>query len=273
MKKVSILAALTQAPKFTLSPEGTPCLSLNLGARVGNAPRFVDTLILGEQALTLRHTLKAGMVLRASGTLETVGKDAVPVLSRVQVLFGERTHTLSNGTVLALRGDFSVVLEGNLARKPSAEIKERKDNSGSFLKSRESLATRDSSKDASGQWVDGPTVWVNVKGFDAQAEEMAALDKGTLVRVVGQLEASPFDGNDGIRRNGLEVKASRVIGLRLPKKGEALEGVQGVSIHSSEALVPSAAVPSAAVHAPEVESAPAKKSRKKGPVSQMAAAN
>jgi len=216
MNKLTLTAALTQTPRFT-TLEGVPTLTLNLGAFVGGKIAFVNAQVSGPLALTLRTQLKPGMVLRALGTLETVNRDLVPSLNSVKILHGEETRALRDGGVVAVKGEFAVTLEGNLAAQPTVKSFDRKNGSGQLTVAEESLAARVSSRDEGGNWSDA-TTWVRIKGFKEVAHAMSTLAKGTLVNVAGVLDVSPFPDKDGRMRSGVKVRVTRITALKLPVK-------------------------------------------------------
>lgn len=83
------------------------------------------------------------------------------------------------------------------------------------------MATDESYKDKSGQWVDSAE-WHNVVAWGPQAEFCSNyLAKGSLVLVEGRLQTRKWQGQDGSDRYTTEVVANRIQGLdrRQPAEG------------------------------------------------------
>lgn len=83
---------------------------------------------------------------------------------------------------------------GTLGKDP--EVKQSKDGRTTFAKF--SLAWSERQKDATGNFADGPTVWVQVTAFGRQATNIAnSFGKGTRVIVTGRLQPEMWNGNQG----------------------------------------------------------------------------
>lgn len=68
------------------------------------------------------------------------------------------------------------------------------------------LADTPRHKDASGQWVDGETLYQDATVWGKAAENVAeSLTKGTRVLVVGTVKARSFTTRDGEKRNTTEI--------------------------------------------------------------------
>lgn len=66
-------------------------------------------------------------------------------------------------------------------------------------------------RDRGGQWVDGPTTWVNVtcwRGLAANVAESLARRDRVIVR--GRLRTRTWHGDDGLERTSLEIEADSV---------------------------------------------------------------
>jgi len=95
----------------------------------------------------------------------------------------------------------SVKLIGHLGSKP--EIK--KLESGTMLAS-VNIATRDSYKDAKGEYVD-QTTWHRLVGWGKLAERMEkVLTKGREVAIEGKLVNRSYDDKNGIKRYVTEIR-------------------------------------------------------------------
>lgn len=85
-------------------------------------------------------------------------------------------------------------LIGTLGKDP--EVRQSKDGRTTFAKF--SLAWSERQKDATGNFADGPTMWVQVTAFGRQATNIAnSFGKGTRVIVTGRLQPEMWNGNQG----------------------------------------------------------------------------
>lgn len=83
---------------------------------------------------------------------------------------------------------------GALGKDP--EMKTSRDGQTSWAQM--SLAWSERSKDKTGQWVDGPTVWVQVKVFRRQGQNIEqSLHKGDRVVAVGDLRPEEWSSQQG----------------------------------------------------------------------------
>lgn len=86
-----------------------------------------------------------------------------------------------------------VTLTGNIGKTP-----ELKHSSQGNPWTRFQLAWSERVKDASGQWSQGPTVWVQVKAFGLLAEHICqSLDKGARVVVSGEFQPESWSSDRG----------------------------------------------------------------------------
>ncbi len=115
-----------------------------------------------------------------------------------------------------------VILVGRLGQDPKLSYTQ----SGQAL-AKLRLATDESYKDKSGQWVD-QAEWHNVTVWGQQAEYVNNyLAKGALVLVEGRLQTRKWQDKDGQDRYSTDVVASRVQGLeRRQGEGQPGEGRQ-----------------------------------------------
>ena len=98
-----------------------------------------------------------------------------------------------------------VVLSGNLTRDPEL----RSLQSGTSVCSLR-IANNTRRKDSSGQWVDKPN-YFNVKVWGAQGENCATyLTKGRPVAIDGRLDWREWEGQNGEKRQAVEIVADRV---------------------------------------------------------------
>jgi single-strand DNA-binding protein len=98
-----------------------------------------------------------------------------------------------------------VIITGNLTRDPEL----RSLPSGTSVCELR-VAVNSSRKDESGNWVDKPN-YFNVKVWGAQGENCATyLSKGRPVAVDGRLDWREWEGQDGQKRQSVEIIADRV---------------------------------------------------------------
>lgn len=106
-----------------------------------------------------------------------------------------------------------VTLVGRLGKDPVIEVK------GEHQMLRISVATDDSYKDKSGQWVNN-TEWHNLTLWGKQAEYVAKFAfKGAVVMVIGMNKTRKWTDTAGHERYDYHVQPSSVKVLT-PKKGE-----------------------------------------------------
>ena len=98
-----------------------------------------------------------------------------------------------------------VIITGNLTRDPEL----RSLPSGTSVCELR-VAVNSSRKDESGNWVDKPN-YFNVKVWGAQGENCATyLSKGRPVAVDGRLDWREWEGQDGQKRQSVDIIADRV---------------------------------------------------------------
>ena len=98
-----------------------------------------------------------------------------------------------------------VILTGNLTRDPEL----RSLPSGTQVCELR-IAVNSSRKDESGNWVDKPN-YFNVKVWGAQGENCATyLTKGRPVAIDGRLDWREWEGQNGEKRQAVEIVADRV---------------------------------------------------------------
>ncbi len=98
-----------------------------------------------------------------------------------------------------------VIITGNLTRDPEL----RNLPSGTSVCELR-VAVNSSRKDESGNWVDKPN-YFNVKVWGAQGENCATyLTKGRPVAIDGRLDWREWEGQDGNKRQSVEIIADRV---------------------------------------------------------------
>lgn len=98
-----------------------------------------------------------------------------------------------------------VIITGNLTRDPELRTLQ---SGTSVCELR--VAVNSSRKDESGNWVDKPN-YFNVKVWGAQGENCATyLTKGRPVAIDGRLDWREWEGQDGQKRQSVEIIADRV---------------------------------------------------------------
>lgn len=86
------------------------------------------------------------------------------------------------------------IITGNLGKAP--EIRTSKD--GRITYATTSIAWTEQKRDATGQWHEGPTIWVQVTIYGRQAHNAAAsLQKGTRVTATGTLRPETWPSQNG----------------------------------------------------------------------------
>src|SRR3954465_3621180 len=115
-----------------------------------------------------------------------------------------------------------VVLVGNLTRDP-----ELRHTPGGTPVCSLRIAVNSRRKDETGQWIDQPN-YFSVSVFGNQAESCAQyLSKGRPVAIDGRLDWREWEGQDGAKREAVEVGAERVQFLGGPGDGESVVGGGG----------------------------------------------
>lgn len=113
-----------------------------------------------------------------------------------------------------------VILVGNLGKDPEIMTFESNNKRASF-----SLATTESYKDKSGNWVE-QTEWHNIVLWGYLAEKK--LQKGDQVFIEGKIRSRSWDDKDGNKRYITEILADKV--LKLGRTGRESEpGRENVS--------------------------------------------
>ena len=107
-----------------------------------------------------------------------------------------------------------VILIGRLGQNP-----EQKQLQNGMAICNFSIATTDTRKDASGQYVDN-TEWHNIVSFGKQAEFIGQyITKGTMVNVIGKLKTSTWKDNQNITHYKTDIIAEEVIILNKAQQG------------------------------------------------------
>ncbi|CAB0985368.1 single-stranded DNA-binding protein [Corynebacterium diphtheriae] len=84
---------------------------------------------------------------------------------------------------------------GNLGKDP--ELKQSQNGGKSYAKFSVSWSERQ--KDATGQYFDGPTVWIQCTAFGRMAENLAnSLSKGDRVIISGNMRLEEWQSNQGV---------------------------------------------------------------------------
>jgi single-strand DNA-binding protein len=120
------------------------------------------------------------------------------------------------------RGINKVIIVGNLGQDPEL----RYTGSGTAVCNLR-LATNESYKDASGEWVDR-TEWHSVVAWARLAEICNEyLKKGSQVYIEGSLQTRNYDDKDGITRYTTEIKAREMMMLGGREGGGSFGGSEG----------------------------------------------
>lgn len=83
------------------------------------------------------------------------------------------------------------------------------------------VASNDRIKDASGEWKDSDTTYVDVSCWRRLAEGAATLKKGQRVVVYGKLKGRSFQRQDGTSGYAYEIEATEIGASIMPKGGDA----------------------------------------------------
>jgi single-strand DNA-binding protein len=112
----------------------------------------------------------------------------------------------------------TITISGNLADAPELKL-----TTGGKATARMRVAVDSRRRDASGEWVDGPTTWYTIIAWDHLAENLTeTLGKGDRVLVHGRLEAREWTTDDGQTRTVWEVTAEDAgPSLRMPARAIA----------------------------------------------------
>ena len=97
-----------------------------------------------------------------------------------------------------------ITVIGNLVADPEAR------NAGGHKLSKLRVATNERIKDASGEWKDGETTYIDVTCWRKLAEGSMSLRKGQRVVVHGKLKGRSFVRKDGTNGYGYEVEATDI---------------------------------------------------------------
>lgn len=86
------------------------------------------------------------------------------------------------------------VITGNLGKDP--ELRTSKDGRTTYATT--SIAWTEQTRDATGQWHDGPTIWVQTTIYGRQAHNaVASLQKGARVIAIGTLRPETWPSQNG----------------------------------------------------------------------------
>ncbi len=103
--------------------------------------------------------------------------------------------------------DNQVVIVGNLTRDPEL----RYTPAGAALVKFGVAVSRRMKDDATGQWKDADTTFLDVTAWRTLAENAAeSLAQGTRVVVVGRLRTNTWETQEGERRSKLEIEAEEI---------------------------------------------------------------
>jgi single-strand DNA-binding protein len=112
-----------------------------------------------------------------------------------------------------------ITVIGNLVADPEAR------DAGGHKLAKLRVASNERIKDASGEWKDGDTTYIDVTCWRRLAEGSMSLRKGQRVVVHGKLKGRSFTRKDGTNGYGYEIEATdigaSIIGTSV--KGESFE--------------------------------------------------
>jgi single-strand DNA-binding protein len=97
-----------------------------------------------------------------------------------------------------------ITVIGNLVADPETKT------AGGHKLAKLRLATNERIKDASGQWKDGDTTYIDVTCWRRLAEGSMSLKKGQRVVVHGKLRGRSFVRKDGTNGYGYEIEAADI---------------------------------------------------------------
>lgn len=97
-----------------------------------------------------------------------------------------------------------ITVIGNLVADPEAK------DAGGHKLAKLRLASNERIKDASGQWKDGDTTYIDVTCWRRLAEGSMSLKKGQRVVVHGKLKGRSFTRKDGTNGYGYEIEATDI---------------------------------------------------------------
>jgi single-strand DNA-binding protein len=97
-----------------------------------------------------------------------------------------------------------ITVIGNLVADPEAK------NAGGHKLAKLRVATNERVKDASGEWKDGDTTYIDVSCWRRLAENSMSLKKGQKVIVHGKLKGRSFVRKDGTNGYGYEIEATEI---------------------------------------------------------------
>ncbi|MDR2351074.1 MAG: single-stranded DNA-binding protein [Endomicrobium sp.] len=125
----------------------------------------------------------------------------------------------------------SVIMVGRLTRDPEL----RRTGTGKAVCSFDIAISRRIKDSVTGEWKDADPTFVPVIVWEEQAERCGErLKKGSPVHVEGRLRTNKWEGNDGTKRNRLEVVASRVQILYIARQDNVSIGAKSAdSIHTA----------------------------------------
>ena len=110
-----------------------------------------------------------------------------------------------------MAGINKVILIGNLGKDPEVRHLENGSTVANF-----SLATTESYKDKSGNWV-SETEWHRIVAWRYQAEKAEKLKKGNKVYIEGKLKSRNWEDKEGVKRTTVEIYADNIFSLDAKK--------------------------------------------------------
>ncbi len=101
-----------------------------------------------------------------------------------------------------IMGEFRVVADPELRFAPS----------GMAVTKIRAVASKRKKDEASGEWKDEKTAWVNLAVFQKAAENVAESDlkKGDLITVIGKMSTDEWEDKDGNKRISVEIAVDSI---------------------------------------------------------------
>lgn len=108
----------------------------------------------------------------------------------------------------------SITISGRLVREP-----ELRHTQGGKALCKATIAWNVGKKNADGEWEDGPGQFLDLTAWEKLAEGLAALPKGALILVTGQLQHESWEDKEGQKRSKHTLKVQSFGPIPDTKKG------------------------------------------------------
>jgi single-strand DNA-binding protein len=105
-----------------------------------------------------------------------------------------------------MAGETNITITGNITADPELRI-----TPDAVARATFTVASSPRVRDSSGQWADGPTLFLRCTAWRTLAENVAeSLTKGARVTVRGRLTQRTFETREGQRRTVLQIEVDEV---------------------------------------------------------------